>query len=887
MSMISGLRHILWTVLHRSRADEETREELAFHIARQTQKHIDAGVPPDEARRRAVLELGGLDRWREETSDTRRGRFLEDLAADSRYAIRGLLNRPGFALSAISTLAIGIGATTATFSLVDGALLRPLPFRDANHIMDISLRMPIQPSSVVDMVWSYPKFVAFRDRQQVFSSLALHSSETLVISDGDGAERMSGELASATYFDILGVTPTRGRVYTADEDRIGGPNAVVLVSDDLWRNRFAASDSAIGRTLIIGGVKHSIIGVMPPGFGGLSGDAQFWIPVPAARSEAVLREATAHNMRLVGRLRNAVSIAAAKLAVVSLGREIDEAFPSDDGRWGAAAKTLGEIRTNPSIRRSLQLLTVAVALLLAIVCVNLVTLVLTRGAARRPELAVRLALGSSRTRLVRQLLTESVVLSIVGGLAGFFIAVAATRLLAASLPLSMPSSGIALDLTRLTFTGIHVDARAFAFALALTGAIGMLAGVAMALRVTGRSLIASLRQGSVSNGGSEGRRSRAIMGSVLVAAQVALAFAFLVGSWLTIQSLSHTLAIPLGYDPAHLLTARLTLDPVRAQSESTAVLWRAVTDEVRSIPGVKSVALANCSPIGMHCEGTSITPDGHVGAAHVMIVAVSPEYFSTLGTPVVRGREFARTDGSPAPPVAIINRAAARTIWGSDDPLVTPVRNGERSTQIVGIVEDARYSDLERPAEPAIFVLFRGSRGVLFIRGDGDPAALIPGVRKAIRRAGAGHATGQIQVMAERLREATIRNRLSAQIFTSFAISALLLAAVGVYGTLALRVAQRSREFAIRRALGASTRSLARMVGAQATLLTIVGGSAGALLAIALNRGLAALLYDVRPLEPQAYLLSALLLIVVIAAAAARPTARSVRIDPREAMRAE
>jgi putative ABC transport system permease protein len=519
--------------------------------------------------------------------------------------------------------------------------------------------------------------------------------------------------------------------------------------------------------------------------------------------------------------------------------------------------------------------------------VNLITLVLTRGAARRPELAVRLALGSSRMRLVRQLVTESVVLSILGGISGLAIATAATRLLASSLPLSMPSSGSGMDLTRLTFATIHLDTRGFAFAMALTAAIGVLVGVAMALRVTGRSLIPSLRQGSASPGAPASRPSRAIMGSALVVAQVALAFAFLVGSWLTVQSLTRILSIPLGYEPAQLLSVKLTLDPVRAHNESTATLWRAVTDQVRNVPGVKSVAVANCSPIGMHCDGTSITPAGHFSAAHVMLIEVSPEYFSTLKTPMVSGREFIRTDEYPAPQVMIVNRTAARTIWGSDDPLVTPVRDGEHATQVVGVVEDARYSDLERPAEPAIFLPFNGSRGVLFIRGEGDPALLIPGVREAIRRAGAGHAPGQIQVMSERLREATVRNRLSAQIFTSFAVSALLLAAIGVYGTLALRVAQRSREFAIRRALGASTRSLARMVGEQATLLAVAGSCMGALLGIALNRGLAALLYDIRPLEPRAYALSALLLIVVITIAAARPTARSVRIDPREAMRAE
>jgi predicted permease len=886
MSLLHGVRHVLWSLLHRRAADAETREELAYHLERQTEKHLAAGASIAEARRAALIELGGAERWREETAEARWGSLLSDLAADCRYAIRGLRARPGFALSALATLAIGIGAATAIFSVVDGALFRPLPFAGTRDVMNISLRMPISAtSSIVDMVWSYPKFTFFRDRQRSFALLALHSPETLVIGGADGAERVPAEMAGASYFEIVGVRPAMGRTYTADEDRVGGDNRVVVISDDLWRTRFAGDPRIVGRDLTIGGTKHTIVGVMPPSFHGLSGDAQFWVPVPAARSAAVLESVDAHNMSLLGRRKPGTSQSVAAVEVADLGRQIDAAFPSDFGRWGASAYTLGDLRVHPVMRRTLALLSVAVGLLLAIVCVNLTILLLTRGAARRQELAVRLALGGSRMRLVRQLLTESVVLAAIGGLGALVVAVLAIRFLSTRLPVSMPDIvGARMDLTRFTFSGVHINGRTLAFALLLTAAIGVCIGIASALRSASGGLATVLRQGSAAGGG---RRSRSLMSGGLVIVQVALALVFLVGSGLTIQSLQHTLAIPLGYDPSALLTVRLTLDPVRAQRESTTALWRAVIGELRALPGVRTVAVGTCSPIGMHCDGTTITPVGHTTAGRARFLMASPDYFTALRTPLVRGRMFEPTDESSVSRVMIVNREAARTIWGAEDPLTTPVLSGDQRVQVVGIVEDARYGDIERIPEAAIFVPFRGSRGVLFIRADGDRSRMTTSIRQAIRRAGAGHAIGRIEAMTEGLREATTRNRVSAQIFTGFALSALLLAAIGIYGALSLRVSQRTRELAIRRALGASTRSLTRMIGGQAAGITAVGATAGLLLGAALNRVLSALLFDVRPLEPSIYLASVLILVAAITLAAAIPTARSLRIDPREAMRLE
>ncbi len=884
MSRWSGIKHILWSLLHRRAADAETREELAFHLERQTEKHIAEGLPPAEARRRAALELGGVEQWRERTADARRGRLLEDVTRDVAHALRGLAARPAFALSALATLAVGLGAGATIFAVTFGALLRPLPFPGADRAMSVALRMPIPAANrVMDMTWSYPKYAMFRDRQRVFSTLALHDDETIVVSGPDGGERVSGEMAGSEYFGILGVGPALGRTYTAAEDRVGAPGDVVVLSDDFWRTRFGGGPDALGERLRIDGLERTVIGVMPPGFHGLSGDAQLWLPVPARRSAAVLAQAGAHNMELVGRRADGVAPDRARAAVAALGASIDEAYPDDQGHWGAAAYTLSELRVNPAIRRSVRLLGVAAALLLAIVCVNLSTLLLTRGEARREELAIRLALGGSRPRVVRQLVTESVVLAAVGLLFGLGLAFVATRGLASMLPLSMPTTGVGTDLTRLSFLGVALDARAVGFAALLALAIGAGVGLLSSLRAARSAIVATLRQG-----GSSAGRDGSLARSALVAVQVALALAFLAASGLTLESFRRTLDVPLGYHPDRLLAVNVTLDPIRAQSEPTEALWRAVTDEIREVPGVRDVALGDCSPLGDHCDGTSIAPVGTVGSVHVMYATVGPGYFGTLGTPIVRGRDFRAGDDTASDHPLIVNRAAARLAWGDADPMAAPVEADGSTTRVVGIVEDARYGDIEQPPRPAIFVPFSGrQRGVVFIRADRDAASLIAPVRDAIRRAGSGHAPGRVQTMTAQLRDATVRSRLGAQVFAGFALGALLLAAVGVYGTATLSVLQRSREIAIRRALGASAASLVRAIGRPTLAVAAVGAAAGVALAVLINRQLSGVLYDVRALEPRVYVLAAAVLLGAIVAATAVPTARSMKVDPREAMRAE
>ena len=884
MPTLGGIAHRLRTLISRRAADSETLEELADHLARQTRKHMEAGMSERDAARLARIELGGVQRWREETAEARTGWLLGGVIGDCKYALRSLRKRPGFAAIAIITLGLGLGASSAIFAVIDAALLRPLPFPEPGRLMSISLRMPLPASrGMIDMVWSYPKFLMFRDRQTVFSEIALHSAETFTIDDRDGAERVSGEAVGAAYFGLIGARAVIGRGFLPAEDSVGAGASVVVVGDAFWRTRLGSDPKPLGRTIEVSGAKRTIVGVMPPEVHGLSGDAQLWLPITSARRAAVLAMPGAHNISMIGRLAPGVSLDAAQQAVAALGQRIDEAFPDDDGHWGAGIRALNDVRVAPSVRRALELLMAAVVIVIAMVCVNLLTLFLTRGLARREEIAVRLAIGASRTRVGQQVVTETLVVTVIGAIMGVVVGASATGALASALSTSIPASGSQTELTRLSFLNVGFGFRAFLFAVLCAAVIGLIIGVATAWRSAPNRLIDALRQTTSAGAAVKGR-------GALVVAQIALALVLLVVSGLTIDSLRRALRVPLGYQPEALFSVRLTLDPRTVATTSPLTTWAEITREVGNLPGVTMTAFSSCAPIGVHCDGTSITPAGHSTAMHVSYHEVSANYFKTIKTPLIRGREFDATDGAETEPVMVINRSAARRIWGSDDPLTTPVVYGAKTRRVVGIVEDARYEDVERAPEPAIYlpaVQTRLSRGVLFIRAGAPGAITAADVRSAVRRVGRGHAIGDVRELKERLRDAMARNRFSAFIVTTFAITALLLASLGVYGSLALAVMQRSREFAIRRALGAGRGSLVRMVAMQAFRFSVLGAVVGLTLAWAASREISGLLYEAKPLDPAVYGASAGLLVLAIAAAALLPSVRTMRADPRDAMRAD
>ena len=573
--------------------------------------------------------------------------YFEDLRHDVRYTRRMLASNPGFAGIAVLILAVGIGATTAIFSVVNATLLRPLPFREPDRLMSVFLRMPVQyGAGEIDMVWSYPKYQAFLTSQRTFSEVAIHVANAFTVGTDDGAERVLGESVSARYFSILGVQPHRGRFFLDAEDRPTGGDRSIVISDAYWRERFGAQESVLGATLELNGQRYSIIGVAPPGFTGMSGAARVWPLYTAVRGLSTLQGATTHQFEAVARLTPAATVAAAKTDMVNVGRVVNAAYPDTDAPapWRAVGYTLQELRVDPMVGRSVVVLAIAVSLLLLIACVNVANLLLARAAARRRELAVRLAIGAGQGRLVRQLLTESAVLSMAGVVVGIAFAAVAVRALSAMAPLAAANlSTVRGTLTAISLGGIALDGRALFAAVVVAVFTGIVAGLIPALAASRLPVAEAMRHGAVATPTFSGLRRLTSRG-VLVMAEIALAVVLLVTSGLMVRSLSQLFNAQVGYRPDGVLTARIALASGRVANQPLGQLWNDVMQRVAAIPGVTSVAVGSCAPVGDHCEGTDVRPAGHSQQSHVSFHVISPGYFATLGIPIVRGRELAWAD---------------------------------------------------------------------------------------------------------------------------------------------------------------------------------------------------------------------------------------------------
>jgi predicted permease len=827
------------------------------------------------------------------TADASTGaRWLRDLQRDVPYAMRVLRRTPGFTILALLTLAIGVGANTAIYSVVDAAILRPLPFRDADRLMKVSLRMPMPNAAPpIDMSWSYPKYDAFLRAQSVFEDQTLYLPEAVTVTGADGADRVIAEVVGARYFAILGVPAARGRVFDDIEDRKSGGAAVALISDGYWRRQYGAGP-AIGRSMTINGRPYTIAGVLPPGFRGLGGSTEVWVLATAIRPASVLDNAGVHQFQLVARRKAGVSEIAAKEGTRRAGQIVDGLFPDSDGHWGASAYALDEVRTDPTLRRAVVVLAVAVALVLLIACVNIANLLLARGAARRTEMAVRLALGANRGRLVRQLLTESLLLATAGAAAAMVVASWSVHLFAARLEAMAPAMSTIFGptnsgLTHVALSGMRLDARALGFTALVAFATGLIFGLAPAVAAARVPLALVLRSGSTAQAVFGGLRRLTGRG-MLVAAEVALAVMLLVAAGLTIRSLDRLVRTSPGYDAEQVVTARIGLSPARFSNDSALVLWNELLDRVRALPGVSSAAVASCAPVGDQCEGTSIDIAGQSQSVHVGMVAVSPDFFRTMRTPLLRGRAFTDADRRGAQRVIMINETAAKQLWGSADPLTTGVRYGNDAMVVAGIVGDIRFRALERTPDPVAFFPYAQmprSRGVLFVRSSGDAAPLFAALRREVRAIDWNHAIYDLRAMTDRLRDATARSRITTIVLTSFAWVALVLAAVGIYGVLALAVAQRTRELGIRIALGAERGQVVRLVLGQAMALAALGGVVGLAASAAAVRGLSALLYETAPLDAVSFGGAALVLMVAVILAALVPALRATRVSPLEALK--
>jgi putative ABC transport system permease protein len=835
-------------------------------------------------------------------------RPLDDLLRDFRHALRGLRRAPGFTLVAILTLGLGLGANAAIFGVLDAALLRPLPYPDADRVVTLHILAREGNNPKPDLFpWSYPKYELFRKTATSFSAVAGYGTTNLNLITPDGPERLEAEEVGGAYFQVLGLQATAGRLLRPGDDAMPGQPPVVVLSHQLWQRRFGSDRGIVGKEIRFNGRALTVIGVTPPGFRGLTGGADAFVPItlaPLFEYSEILTEAGNHWFLAVARLKPGVSLAAADADAQLAGAAVDRQyhFPEQSGAWSAAIRRLDESRADPGFRRSVVLLAGAVGLVLLIACVNLTSLLLVRAVARRREIAVRLALGAARGQLVRQVLTEAVVLSLAGWMVGLPLAKAGIRLLILLAPAQAGSgNGTSFFFDPAT---VGVDARVAVFALGLALLAALLVGLVPAIQASKPGVTEALKSGGASVGKGHVTLRRPGAHQLLVVSEVALALVLLVGAGLLTRSFARLHALDVGFRPDHVLTLKYAgAEGDLAQRDS-----RGFKDEVvrrlEAIPCVRAASVGLCAPLTSRCAVSVVNRiDGQqfkVGAGSVPIGLhmVTPDHFRTLGIPILRGRSFTLQDRPGTPRVVVLNETAAKRLWPGQDPLGHRIGaasgyfgGGDSTAEVIGIAKDVRYGQFEAEMAPDLYYPALqssfGGFGTIFIKTDGDPLQVTEIVRREIHAIDPNLPLYNVMTMEERAGAALARPRFATTLLSAFAGIALLLAAIGLYGVMAFSVAQRTREIGLRMALGADAGLVLRGVLRQGLALAAAGIGLGLLGSLALQRVVGGMLYGVTATDPLTLAGVSVLMALAAGAAALVPARRATRVDPMEALRAE
>ncbi|HJU89298.1 MAG TPA: ABC transporter permease [Gemmatimonadaceae bacterium] len=833
---------------------------------------------------------------------------MHTLIQDLRYAIRTLRKAPAFTLVCILTLAIGIGANTAIFSVINATFLKQLPFRDPDRLMLASLVIKGNRGGSVDTLpWSYPKFRTFLETQRSFGSVAGFTDENVILTGSGEPERLRIEVVSASYFGTLGINALIGRTFVADEDKTPGTHPVVVLSYPIWQRRFGGDSAVLGRTISLNKIPFTIVGVAPAGFDGLSRGIDMWVPmmmVPRLSYPEALEERWSHWFEVVARLRPGTSVEAARADIATAGDLVHQAhfppFGVVKSTGTAVVAPLREARSDPMIRRSVTVLLGAVGFVLLIACANVANLFIARATGREREIGIRLALGAGRARLVRQLLTESMLLAMLGGLGGVLLALWTTDLLSALGPERTAAWGIRsselLDLSALT-----VDGRVLAFALALSLLTGLLFGLLPALASTRPSLTEALKEGSSGISRSLGGRRRLTGRGALVAAEVAMALVLLIGAGLMLRSFALRQNVDLGFDPRNVLTLRV--NPVEGDytRRTAPEMHQRVMERLAALPGVVAVSVDKCTPLSSACNGSVVTQVDErkfavdASGTAIGVHFIGPDHLRVLGVPLLRGRMFTLQDRQGMPRVVVINDAAARKWWPGQDPVGRNISVAigyfaDSTAEVIGVIGDVNYGSVESTAEPAVFIpnLQNSSPNTFFlIRTDGDPTALIPAVRREVLAVDPNLPVFAIRTMEERVGDALSRARFGSILLGVFAGIALLLASVGVYGVMAYAVSQRTHEMGVRIALGAERRDVIRLVLSQGAWLAALGIAVGLVTSAGLTRVLSGLLYGVSPTDPLTFIAISAALGTAALLATYIPARRATRVDPMQALRRE
>ncbi|HKQ74106.1 MAG TPA: ABC transporter permease [Blastocatellia bacterium] len=881
--MLSKLRTRLRALLRQSEMERELDEELRDHIERQTEQNIRLGMNPEEAREAARRSFGGIELAKERSRDSRGLRWFEDLVQDLRYGARMLVRSPGFTFVAALTLALGIGANTAIFSVIEAVILRPLPYQDSDRLCMLWKSVPARN---IEWDWtSYPTIRDWREQSRSFEDMAIilrpDGSEVVLQSDA-GPERIQGSKVSRNFFEMLGVNPLLGRTFSEDEARRG--DDVVVLSYGFWQRRFGGDGAVLGRTLLLDNRSVTIIGVMPAYFQFPDKNAQLWLLLSGDNRWAKFQEIRlADAFGALARLRSGVSIEEARAEMNAVAGRLARQYPATDANLGIRVAPLFDQIAGAQLRRALWILGGAALCALLIACSNIASLLVARGAARRKELAVRAALGAGAWRLLRQLATENILLSLLGGLVGLWFAHWALRALLAFVPEDLPRAD-----------GVAINGTALAFAFTLCLLTGVVFGLLPAAQITRGNLHESLNEsGRSASAGAGVRRARGL----LVAAQFTLAIVLLAGAGLMVRSFLLLDAVKPGFDTTHLLTIDLELHGPRYDEARIRAFFEEAIQKIEALPGVRGAAVGSAVYGSLKgrvpnqnivIEGSPATQDPERHGRDI----VSDGYFRVMGIPLRQGRLFSAEDHPGSPPVAVINETMARRYWPSESPL------GKRFKEVLPGLDSAWLTvigvvgDITPNRDGRMYPMFYHTiqqwvllNENLVIRTETPTLELAAAVRRVIHSIDSTVPGFEITTVEQAIANLDRHRKFQTQLIAVFSVTALLLAALGLYGLMSYLVAQRTKEIGIRITLGARRRDLLKLIIGQGMAVALPGVLLGLAAALAVTRLIKSLLFGVSANDPLTFGVIALLLLCVAFLACLVPARRATRVDPLTALR--
>ena len=868
----------------RKRMLYDLEQDIRDHIARETQDNIDRGMTPEEARYAAMRKFGNVTNVKEETRDVWSLIWLEQLLEDIRFGLRLLRKNPGFTAVAILTLALGIGANAAVFSVVYAVLLRPLPYRDPSRLVVLHETTP----KVGDVSVSFPNFLDWRAASHTFAQMAAVESVDFNLAGITQPENISGDAVSPNFLSMMGVRPFLGRDFDASEEK-AGTAPVLLLSYSLWQSHLGGDPNAVGKTITLDGRSFTIVGVLPPNYRALdTTDVLLPIGVWATKNaDAIKERGDRGDMVVIGRLGPGVAFGQARAEMEGIAARLATEYPGSNDQFSVTLHSIREAFVG-DMKTAILILFGAVLFVLLIACANVANLFLVRGASRTKEIALRIAFGASRGRIIRQMLTESLILACFGGAVGVALAFGGIRGMTQLIPADMLSGAtVNLNSVVLLFVAGVVILAAFIF------------GLAPALHSTKPDVQSELKEGGrTSSGGAAQNRLR----GALAVAEISLALILLIGAGLMIKSLYRLLQVDPGFRPDRVLTMGMDL---RAQqySQDPAVLnfWQQLIDRVSALPGVQSAAVGTVIPLTDSHSRSDVTIEGMAlpspgNSPHPDVHVVSPGYVSTLGIPLLRGRTFTEQDNEKAPLAAMINAMVARRFFPNEDPIGKrfmfghPASDPAKWYTIVGVVSDTRLYGLANPARLEVYLSFRQnprSSMALVVKSGVDPAALTSAVREAVQSIDKDQPVFAVSTMEELVRNSVATRRMTLVLLGLFSALALVLGAIGIYGVISYSVTQRTHEIGIRMALGAPRGDVFRLVVGEGLKLAGIGIAIGIAAAFGLARLMSSLLYGISATDFETFAGVAVLLALVALLACYIPARRAMRVDPTVALRYE